>query len=91
MSEEPEVREVSIAESVEEHLAEILGSQGAMFTGYLGVVTYLAENGDNVWTFLHSENSTATQDLGMARIITKTVERAVDYLMDAESEEDEED
>jgi hypothetical protein len=72
---------ITISQSVEAHLSNILGAQGQMITGYLGIVTYLDDDGNNCWSFLRSEHATATGDLGMARVITKHVENDVDHLM----------
>jgi hypothetical protein len=82
-----EQEEITISQAVERCLSNALGSQGSMITGFLGVVTYMNEEGDQYWSFLRSEHATAIGDLGMARVITKTVEGTVDHLMYASGDE----
>lgn len=72
---------LTLSQAVEQCLANGLGQNGSMITGFLGIVCYMNEDGDNCWTFMRSEHATATNDLGMARIITKQVEADVEHLM----------
>lgn len=76
--EEPVQEEVTLAKLVEGVLAQALGQHGAMITGYLGVVTYMDDEGNHCWSFLRSEEATATNELGMAHTILKIVDAAVD-------------
>lgn len=47
----------TISQAVEKNVSDILGANGCMITGFLGIVTYIDTDGDNCWSFMRSDHA----------------------------------
>lgn len=50
-------------------MREILGANGGLLTGFVGLITMLDENGQQKYVVLESDEQTFTQSLGMSTLL----------------------
>lgn len=71
----------TLSDHVQKSIEEYVGSFGGMTTGFIGLVTYMNNEGHRGWTVVVGDEQSVMASLGMVRVLEKTIDAQTDVLL----------
>jgi hypothetical protein len=83
-----EMTHATLSDHVQKSIEEYVGSFGGMTTGFIGLVTYMNNEGQRGWTVIVGDEQSVMASTGMMKVLEKTIDAQLDVLLFGDPEAD---